>query len=540
MPVLQSMLRYWHTLRHLKPGQFTARAWHRFHRPRVDRSPAPAMVHPQGQWVAPIARERSVVGDSATFLNVTRDIARAACWNDASIPKLWLYNLHYHEDLLDPDPARRSEQRDFMRRWVIENPPAAGNGWEPYPISLRTVAWIKWSVGAGGLPDDLRQSLAVQVRWLGERIEHHLLANHLFVNAKALAMAGLAFEGPEGDRWLRTGLALLRRELPIQVLPDGGHFELSPMYHALILEDLLDLINAARAWPGRVDQATIDAWMRTAASMLGWLRTMVHPDGGIPFFNDAAFGIAPEASSVVAYAARLGIVPAPARVADVVELPSSGYVRASRGPATILCDTAAIGPDEQPGHAHADTLSFEFSLGDQRVVVNGGTSTYAIGAQRSNERSTRWHSTLEFDGRDSSEVWGGFRVARRARIVARSVGVGPGGAVTIRGAHDGYARLRRGAVHQRTWMLTDARLVIEDSFPHRPSRVRMLLHPSVEPIGASRFRLPDGRALSLHVDGGDAAVEPASWSPGFGRIVPTHCIVIPMQGPSLRIDLSWT
>jgi hypothetical protein len=89
-------------------------------------------------------------------------------------------------------------------------------------------------------------------------------------------------------------------------------------------------------------------------------------------------------------------------------------------------------------------------------------------------------------------------------------------------------------------MLTDARLVIEDSFPHRPSRVRMVLHPSVEPIGASRFRLPDGRALSLHVDGGDAVVEPASWSPGFGRIVPTHCIVIPMQGPSLRIDLSWT
>ena len=29
-----------------------------------------------------------------------------------------------------------------------------------------------------------------------------------------------------------------------------------------------------------------------AASMLGWLATMTHPDGQIAFFNDAAFGIA--------------------------------------------------------------------------------------------------------------------------------------------------------------------------------------------------------------------------------------------------------
>lgn len=540
MAALQSILRYWHTLRHLKPGQFTARAWHRLHRPRVDASPAPALAHRSGPWVAPIARERSISGGSATFLSVTRDIMGSSCWNDPSVPKLWLYNLHYHEDLLDPEPMRRAEQQDFMRRWVAENPAAVGNGWEPYPISLRTVAWLKWAVAGTGLPDDLRQSLAVQVRWLGERIEHHLLANHLFVNAKALAMAGMAFEGAEADRWLRRGIGLLERELPVQVLADGGHFELSPMYHALILEDLLDLINAARAWPGRVDIRTIEGWSRTAASMVRWLQAMTHPDGGISFFNDAAFGIAPEVGSIVAYAARLGIDPTPAMVAPVMDLSASGYVRASRGLATLLCDVAAIGPDEQPGHAHADTLSFELSLGAQRVVVNGGTSTYAIGPQRMLERATRSHSTLEFAGHDSSEVWGGFRVARRARIVSRSVGIDPDDAVTITGAHDGYTRLHQGAVHRRSWLLAPGHLVIEDSFPRRPCTIRMLLHPSLEPIGVGSFRLPDGRALSLAVVGGDAMVESASWSPGFGRTVPTHCIVIAMQDPVLRIDLSWT
>jgi uncharacterized heparinase superfamily protein len=540
MAALQSILRYWHTLRHLKPGQFTARAWHRLHRPRVDGSPAPPLARPAGSWAAPIARERSIKGATATFLNGTRDIAAATCWNDPSVPKLWLYNLHYHEDLLDPEPGRRVEQLAFMRRWVSENPAAAGNGWEPYPVSLRVVNWLKWGMAGEGLPDDLRQSLSLQVRWLRGRVEHHLLANHLFVNAKALAFAGMAFSGPEADRWLSEGLGLLQREIPVQVLADGGHFELSPMYHALILEDILDLINAARAWPGRVDGRIIDSWCRTAASMLGWLQAMTHPDGGTSFFNDAAFGIAPDAAGVVAYAARLNIAPAPEGLASVVDLSSSGYVRVSRGPATLFCDVAAIGPDEQPGHAHADTLSFELSIGEQRVVVNGGTSTYAVGPQRSLERSTRSHSTLEFDGKDSSEVWGGFRVARRARIVARHVAEPSDGTVRVEGAHDGYTRLRRGAVHERSWQLRQDRLVIEDSFPFLPCRVRLLLHPSVEVLGAGGLRLPDGRALSLSVDGGFVAMEAAWWSSGFGRTVPTHCVVIAMRGPRLRIELSWT
>ena len=35
-------LRWWHTLRHLRPVQFYGRAWFRLHRPRVDTRPAPA------------------------------------------------------------------------------------------------------------------------------------------------------------------------------------------------------------------------------------------------------------------------------------------------------------------------------------------------------------------------------------------------------------------------------------------------------------------------------------------------------------------
>ena len=155
----------------------------------------------------------------------------------------------------------------LLQRWVNENPPGHGNGWEPYPTSLRIVNWIKWSLTfatkPGGVPAVLPpaclQSLAVQARWLSSRLEHHLLGNHLFANAKALVYAGAFFVGPEADRWRHLGLRLLARELDEQILPDGGHFERSPMYHAILLEDVLDLINLAGAYPGLFGAVGSDA-----------------------------------------------------------------------------------------------------------------------------------------------------------------------------------------------------------------------------------------------------------------------------------------
>ena len=82
------------------------------------------------------------------------------------------------------------------------------------------------------------------------------------------------------------------------MLPDGGHFERSPMYHSLILEDVLDLHqpvpDAVSASPG--------SWSASAGRMLGWLGQMCHPDGRIAFFNDAAFDVAPAPDALFEYA----------------------------------------------------------------------------------------------------------------------------------------------------------------------------------------------------------------------------------------------
>ena len=249
--------------------------------------------------------------------------------------------------------------------------------------------------------------------------------------------------------------------MPEQIRPDGGHFELSPMYHSIVLQDLLDLVNLAHAFLGTVPERTVETWRAAAKRMRLWLAAMVHPDGDIAFFNDAALGIALRRCELDNYAVRLGLGPAPSLSPGVTHLDSSGYVRVEAEDMVAILDVARVGPDYQPGHAHADTLSFECSLFGRRLVVNVGTSTYEPGAQRAYERSTAAHSTVEVAGENSSEVWAAFRVARRARPFGLEIEE-RAGEVVVACAHDGYRRLRGRPVHRRTWRFSPGQLTIDD------------------------------------------------------------------------------
>ena len=312
-----SLGRYFHTVRHLRPVQVYGRLWHRLARPRVDARPAPPLASLPGAWTAPAWREPSLREVSPgryafSFLSVERTLSEAGGWDDTGVPRLWRYNLHYFDDLVARGAAsRRDVHRALIARWIAENPPGAGSGWEPYPISLRVVNWIKAELseraaGRALLDDAANASLAVQLRWLRGRLERHLQGNHLWANAKALVAGGTYFGGAEGDALLAAGAALFREELSEQLLADGGHYERSPMYHATMLEDVLDLTALARAATLRFPAALRDDLERAAPRMLRWLRVMTHPDGGIALFNDAAFGVAGDLATLSAYSRTLG------------------------------------------------------------------------------------------------------------------------------------------------------------------------------------------------------------------------------------------
>ncbi len=464
------------TVRYLKPIQIYRQVYRP--RPRLLR-PALALRlrSRQGPWIACISRENPQVAPGRfRFLNQEHPIGN---WNDLAIPKLWLYNLHY---LSAPNTQ-------LIRQWIGQNPFGCGIGWDPYPLSLRIVNWIKWCLAGNVLDDVALESLAAQAGYLSRTVEYRLLANHLLANAKALVFAGCFFET---SHWLEQGLQILGTEIREQILSDGGHFERSPMYHALVLEDLLDLVNLSRAYPGLLPD-----WDDVAGRMLAWLRHMIHPDGRIAFFNDAAFGIASEPASVFDYAERLGVQPGPRALSD------SGYVRLENSRAVVLFDAAPIGPDYQPGHAHADTLSFELSVDSRRALVNTGISTYEIGADRQAQRGTAAHNTVRIDGQDSSEVWSAFRVARRARLL----NVTTNHETFAAASHDGYSRLKDPVIHRRHVSLLAAELRITDTVEaRREHQVELFFH-----------RHP-GSAVGVELDRRLAcAREKTCWYPEFNR-----------------------
>ena len=535
---MSSLANYFYTLRYLRPVQILGRVRFALYRPRPDQraaAPPRAMVHP---YAAPVPAAPSMLGpDRFRLLNVDGVCAQAADWAGRGRPPLWSYNLHYFDDLNAAQAsARRAWHAALIERWVNENPAGVGIGWDPYPVSRRIVNWIKWSL-AGNLPSPtMRHSLAVQTRWLTRRIESHLQGNHVFANAKALIHAGLYFGGEEAEGWLRQGLSIMRREIPEQVLADGGHFERSPMYHAAILEDLLDTANIMHAYGYTADPA----WRDTIARMLAWLEAMSHPDSQIAFFNDAAFGVSPQPRQLRDYAARLNILLESRRGAALQPLMPSGYVAVDLPPFYLLCDVAAVGPDHLPAHAHADTLSFELSCSGRRVFVNSGTSEYGLGTERRRQRGTAAHNTLVLDGEDSSEVWAGFRVARRARarlLDARA----EDSLITIVGEHDGYRRLPGRNLHRRRWMLSAQKLIVEDTVegPFRSADCHFHLHPdiAVRRGSGSLLYLDDSRGplLEIHFEGAAAiVVADSTWHPQFGLATASRSIIARLDGPTLK------
>lgn len=448
----------------------------------------------------------SWLGDGRfNFLHVERRLATAADWNNPDWDKLWLYNLHYFDYLRQSDMPQQVGD-ELIGRWIAENPYGHGNGWEPYTISLRVVNWIKWHLQGHSLTPDACTSLLHQTRFLCQRLETHLLANHYLANAKALVFAGLFFDGEEARGWLRRGCAIYHEQLTEQILADGGHFERSAMYHSIILEDLLDLVNIGAP----LDLAD---YIRR---MLRWLAVMTGPDGNIALFNDAAFGIAPTLANLQQYALRLQ-VPVPEAVVGSVDLPESGYACLQHGPWTLMCDGAPVGPAYQPGHAHADTLSFELWYGKTRVVIDSGTSMYHDGAIRQEQRGTAGHNTLRVDGKNSSAVWSAHRVARRTNIVERSFEQRQ-----FCAAHDGYGRV----VHKRLWELQEDLLLVKDSVLgagrhqleifwhlHPDSKITIHGHAVTVTIGVHQFYIEFA---------GDGQVEEqlGHFGPEFGVVIP--------------------
>ena len=185
---------------------------------------------------------------------------------------------------------------------------------------------------------------------------------------------------------------------------------------------------------------------------LDFLHDILAPDGQIPLFNDSAFGIGPRPEQLFDYGKRLIEYRrcGPGDGLDIYSKSDSGYYVIRDSQDMLIVDCGLIGPDYQPGHAHCDTLSYELFLGGRRIVVDAGVHDYENGDDRTYARSTHAHNTVVVDHKEQSEIWGVFRVARRARPLLSRLEQLDSGRARFEGAHNGYHRLSPKVTHNRT------------------------------------------------------------------------------------------
>ena len=530
---VRNLLNYFHTIRYLRPIQIIGRFNRYFKYNRINNNPAGAIRTSQGSWKLPARRSQRMLKKNVfRFLNEIHEISEVEDWNNPDWEKLWLYNLHYFDDLTSINAIDRSNLHDsLINKWIEDNPFGLGNGWEPYTISLRTVNWIKWHLAGNKLNSNQIHSLTVQIRFLSKNLETHLMGNHLIANAKALIFSGLFFSGSEANEWYKTGSKIYAAEIFEQTLEDGGNFELSTMYHSIILEDLLDILNLHRLFEFPLPNGI----KAVITKMLAWLSAMCHPDNEISFFNDAALDNTPSTNELFRYSDQLGFTQ-PINALGITDLKASGYSRVSLINAVAIIDRAAVGPSYIPGHAHADTLSFELSIFGHRVIVNSGTSLYRNGYERLRQRGTSSHSTVMIDNQNSSEVWAGFRVARRAKIHKVETSTN-NGSIYLSAQHDGYKRLNGSPIHQRSWVFSENKLEVLDQITGKgihDIKIVFQLHPAIKIIDAKKNQVEidiDENKIKLQFEGsGKLITKKSSYHPEFGASIPSNKLVYQIIG----------
>lgn len=396
--------------------------------------------------IYPISKRACLSNNSLCFLN-TRDTFYR--WNDTRHGMLWAYNLNYMDWLLQ-------EGLDFNEgaRWIdlfIEDIDDNMIGLDPYPIALRGINWIKFiSLNRDNIGEVRLQKwnnvLYSQYRLLEKSLEYHLMGNHLLEDAFSLFFAAIYFQKNE---FYVQAKALLDTQLDEQLLYDGAHFEQSPMYHCILLDRLLDCYNISIHNNIFNDQADLNEFFaERAGRMLGHLESIIYNDRSIPLLNDSAYGIAPCPDALFDYARRLNILWKP------LVLNECGYRKMVCRSMETIIDIGRITASYQPGHSHADTFNYEVRLNNIPFIIDTGISTYNKNSRRQFERSTPAHNTVCVEGIDSSEVWGGFRVGRRA-----NVSIIEDSPCKIVASHDGFGRK---CCHMRTFDISNANMVIKD------------------------------------------------------------------------------
>ncbi len=393
------------------------------------------------------------------YLGRQADFAAGIRWRDPDASPLWLFQLHHLGSVVDLGLVGRWDQaRKILRSWAgIYRKTWDEVAWHPHAVSIR-LSNLCLAAGHGGSFDRLGplgfELAAVHAAFLVKHVERDVGGHHLIDDAWALLLAGRCLSGPLAPVLEKTARRILHAEIPRQVLADGGHCELSPMYHVAVMHRLAQV----GALLGGEDRLVAEGIAPALRRMTSFLRGITCPDGDIPLLGDSARGFAPHPQRILGVVRWLGSrwpelgwgqpdgpvtggsAPRVGRKGDVHAARRRTARRVAAGPASLvrsfpdaglhvlvgrriwcIVDAGRTCADHLVGHGQADTFTVEVWVDGERVVCDPAVHEYS-GPWRYWGRSSRAHSTVTIDDADTSEVYGSFRTGARARVLQTQLG----------------------------------------------------------------------------------------------------------------------
>ncbi|MFB9812497.1 heparinase II/III family protein [Haloarcula sebkhae] len=494
-------------------------------------------------------RSRRAADGEVAFLNrtVQSDSPAHPDWYDHgadSYPLLWPLKLYAFEPLrwavlgFEDPQAAPEEVVAVFDQWIwdwtdsidIGRPGYLRSAWTPWAVSLRTqtlARYLAWRTGGSqeGVPEGLSEALVGEIYrnslFLANHVEGDVGGNHLVENGLALLMAGLLF--PDTDEsWFCTGRSILGRTGAKQFLPDGGHYERSPMYHAIVTTRYVTACSLLAA-----SERTVPAWLTAMTEQaVAYLRYLSPPDGRLPLYNDAVFGQSLPLIDCLGYAESVGFT------ADDRAVPSqspmgaeTGYYWLDTDYGRLLVDGGPVGPSHLPGHSHNDMLSILLWIGGQRVLTDTGVYDYADNERRQYARSVAGHNTVQVGETEPIEIGGKYLMGARTEPTVDYGGSDP---TLFRGHYETAATAPASYRHDRTILASDDWWLVRDELrgadtETEPSVSRLHFHPEVAvTVGDSgTVRATggddDSTLLSVHPLGvSDARTTTTEYFPEFG------------------------
>ncbi len=374
------------------------------------------------------------------------------------------------------EPAQR-----LAEAWFVANEKWSPVSWEPYTTGERLIhlcchGQVVIARGDALWRSRVLTSMARQTRHLARAGHRAGAAHERLMTAMALTVAALALPGcePEAEK----GLELLRRELRLQIRPDGGHVSRNPSRQLELVVRLQMVLKAleARRMP---TPGFLRHMIGRAAAHVQLFRA---GDGRLAIFNG---GFEDDGAALTAALTSVDEAAEPTGFAR-----HSGFQRLEAARSVVIADIGAARGGAATPSAFQSSASFHFSSGRARIVVNCGSGSQLPGEWAASLRQAAAHSTLSTEPREA-----GAALFRNALITHRRAEDPRGHLLEIErslgGDQEAFKHIRRFYLAVRGDDLRgEDRLVGANAAIRAGWRLRFHLHPGVR---ASLAR--DGRSI---------------------------------------------